>query len=217
MRNMELRERRIKVFEETLRICEWEKELIDSIEIARRNIILRNKMAKERKEDKTSSCNVGVLFLMQFPQLGGNVIRGGEGWVETLCRSTTLYPCLDTDCVRQFFYQQSRASVECKDTETGVYIPRVICLKKDGDSLDMLSPERRFLVDMIGYASAGDIDIDRSMDVMFELAKEQGLEVLVIGVSQYCSMGYTQKDVIDGMQTALQKYPHCFQAVHLIL
>ena len=72
---------------------------------------------------------LGIKLPLRFAKLGGNVLRGGDGVEESLCRSTTLYPCYDK-CVDGY-----------------VYLPDVLCLR-DGNG-NLLKDDERFFIHVI--------------------------------------------------------------------
>ncbi len=112
-----------------------EAEVLDSDTIRVRNLRTENVMeALIALHEERPTGKIGVKVPLRFPKLGGNVLRGGDGVEENLCRSSTVYPCFDV-CENGY-----------------VYLPNVVCLR-DGAG-NFLKKEERFLVDVIiGYGN----------------------------------------------------------------
>ena len=207
---MEMRNRRMQVFRDTLQLCEREEELLDGIVASRTHTVvweklheMNNDMLEERffKEKKDSVlcrveclekevlefvcylkkrnpvCRVGVLCVPNTTYIGGNVLRGGLGLEEMLCRCTTLYPCVNQQHIRKAYYvpQDSGMGEGC-DAQC-IYVPNVVGVRMDENSCDRLQCQDRFSFDVMQYVSTNQGQCN--LDTVLQMAVAQGLEKMV--------------------------------------
>ena len=64
---------------------------------------------------------------------GGGVTRGSRAQEECLCRTTTLYPVLNTDNNWEKFYQFHRSRHDQRYTDACIYTPDILAVKTDTD------------------------------------------------------------------------------------
>lgn len=62
---------------------------------------------------------------------GGGVRGGSFAQEESICRCTTLYPCLKTQYLWDNFYDPHRNGFDRRNTDDTIYTPCVICFKQD--------------------------------------------------------------------------------------
>ena len=62
---------------------------------------------------------------------GGGVTGGAFAQEESICRCTTLYPCLKTQYLWDNFYNLHRNGFDRRNTDDTIYTPSVICIKQD--------------------------------------------------------------------------------------
>ena len=62
---------------------------------------------------------------------GGGVTKGSSAQEESICRCTTLYPCLKTQYLWNNFYDSHRNGFDRRNTDDTIYTPSVICIKQD--------------------------------------------------------------------------------------
>lgn len=62
---------------------------------------------------------------------GGGVAKGSSAQEESICRCTTLYPCLKTQYLWDNFYNPHRNVFDRRNTDDTIYTPSVICIKQD--------------------------------------------------------------------------------------
>ena len=137
---------------------------------------------------------------------GGGVTRGSSAQEESLCRCTTLYPCLNTPVCWDAFYRPHRAGGTALYNDDVVYTPGVAVMRDDG-TLDLLDSVDRYRVDAVTCAAPNlrrrqttpmnpgadhepvlDLDADRLIAVhlrrarrILEVASEFGAQALVTG------------------------------------
>ncbi len=62
---------------------------------------------------------------------GGGVRGGSFAQEESICRCTTLYPCLKAQYLWDNFYEPHRNGFDRRNTDDTIYTPGVICFKQD--------------------------------------------------------------------------------------
>ncbi len=84
---------------------------------------------------------------------GGGVTSGSFAQEESICRCTTLYPCLKTDYLWKNFYEVHRNSFDRSNTDDTIYTPSVIVFKSDDLHPVMLEREYWYPVNIITTAA----------------------------------------------------------------
>ena len=135
---------------------------------------------------------------------------GGSPWSagaqeESLCRCSTLYPCINA--YRDAFYEEhsrryNRGELDAWGNDDLIYTPDVVVLKTDESAPAMLPMKQWRKLDVITcaapqFAPYDSIDEQRFMNVMtrrieriVQVAKKEGVEVLVLGAfgcGAFCS------------------------------
>lgn len=62
---------------------------------------------------------------------GGGVVGGSFAQEESICRCSTLYPCLKTDYLWHNYYTPHRNAFDRRNTDDTIYTPGVIVFKQD--------------------------------------------------------------------------------------
>ncbi len=94
---------------------------------------------------------------------GGGVRGGSFAQEESLCRTSTLYPCLNTDYLWANYYEPHRNGCDRRNTDDTIYTPGVIVFKQD-ELYPLMVDEKYWLsVDVISTA-APDLRRPRSID-----------------------------------------------------
>ena len=84
---------------------------------------------------------------------GGGVKNGSRAQEESLCRCSTLYPCLNSDDLWQNYYQFHRNRHDVRYTDACIYSPDILIIKNDDDLPERL-PEQEFCkVDILTVAA----------------------------------------------------------------
>ena len=96
---------------------------------------------------------VAVLNFASATNPGGGVTRGSSAQEESLCRCSTLYPCLTTDALWQQYYQMHRDRLDVTYTDACIYTPGVWIIKTDTDAPRRLPLEETQQVDVITCAA----------------------------------------------------------------
>ena len=159
------------------------------------NIIVSGKRSFEAASAYKGK-KVAVLNFANSHSVGGSPFSAGAQ-EESLCRTSTLYPCLLNE--EKSFYEYHRQLFDCgKLNKWGnddlIYSPGIVVFKTDVSAPEMMKQEDWFKVDVITSAAPEfrhgyeGFDFDWGMGgglkrlrKVFEVAKKQGVEVLILG------------------------------------
>lgn len=172
--NKLIKEKNIKIFEETDWLCHNDDEIENAIKntkdktiIAREEdslpagsllysspskVLVTNSRSLEAAE-KYKDKKVCVLNFASFCNPGGGVKRGEKTQEEALCRGSSLFWSIATpDCMNQF-YIPHRTMTDARYNDDMIYSPEVLVIRKDDDSMELLEHEDRYFVDIITCAA----------------------------------------------------------------
>lgn len=96
---------------------------------------------------------VAVLNFASATNPGGGVTRGSSAQEESLCRCSTLYPCLLGNELWQKYYQMHRNRQDATYTDACIYTPGVRIIKTDTDIPERLPEEQMQTVSVITCAA----------------------------------------------------------------
>lgn len=175
---LEDKEKRVTIFEDTIRYCEQEQSLVKAIQDTREHtkLYLEPLSDTERPEPLGKSCRItvsamrtlesayklskeypgnriGVLNFASATNPGGGVIRGSNAQEECLCRCTTLYPCLDVELLWKGYYTFHRKRHSALYTDACIYTPDIIAVKSDEKWPKLLPQEDWIGLDIISCAA----------------------------------------------------------------
>lgn len=158
-------------FKETMQLCNEDEELVadilDSKEMTEVNCegVFETNPSSRTREGKVRvvkgrtletasklSGRIGILDFASAKHPGGGVTTGARAQEESICRCTTLYPVLNSECCADWYNFNNSHREHSKGY---IYIPDVTVIKKDGDSdnEEILSADERFKVDVIVSAA----------------------------------------------------------------
>lgn len=169
---------RIKIFEDTIQQCRENETLFDAVtksiedtklympdDYARINKTGSDKngkitVTKERSFEASKKLHdiypesrIGVLNFASATNPGGGVTMGSSAQEESLCRCSTLYPCLHTSRLFSDFYKMHRHKKDLCYTDTCIYTPDIIVIKSDTTMPENI-PEKDWLsVDVLTCAA----------------------------------------------------------------
>ena len=137
----------------------------------------RTLQAAEKYDGKTV-----VLNFADFYKPGGLVKMGSGAQEESLCRISTLYPCIAEDPrVREEFYHHHR---DCQYTslynDDIIYTPNVVVFKKDDNDMYDLNEADWYNVDVITCAAPNLREIDISADTLYRIQKSRIMRILEV-------------------------------------
>ena len=160
------------------------------------NIIVSKKRSFEAAKQYTGK-KIAVLNFANNHSIGGAPYSAGAQ-EECLCRTSTLYECLKKE-KESFYEKHKRMYSEGRMNDWGnhdlIYTPDVVVFKTDESAPKMLPKEEWYKVDVITVA-APQLSYDVGLNIepfdygvcalsrlrrVFEIAKKQGVEVLILG------------------------------------
>lgn len=107
--------------------------------------------------------SVCVLNFASATNPGGGVVYGSSAQEESICRCSTLYPCLDTDEMWEKFYQPHREADNPLYNDDIIYTPGVKVFKSDSNFPELLQESEWWDVDVITCAAPNLRDVPSNM------------------------------------------------------
>lgn len=174
------REKRIEIFEDTIRYCERNQKLLETIVYTRENTRLYREPLQECNEaieksyaqpvkvsislkrtleaagslySKYKEARIGILNFASATNPGGGVIRGSNAQEECICRCTTLYPCLATESLQKDYYAYHKKRRNPLYTDRCIFTPNILVFKTDEKWPKLCAEEEWFPVDVISCAA----------------------------------------------------------------
>ncbi|MBR1797557.1 MAG: TIGR02452 family protein [Clostridiales bacterium] len=247
----------IKAFEDTKKLCERNDLLSKSIKGSiKGQRIIYEKDALEvsdlrRFEEKASvkvtgrrtleaaylhrNDHVAVLnFTWERP--GGRVAEGEDGQQESLCRCTTLKPCLDA-CEDSFYKAKSRMLTPDFNNDV-IFTPGVTVIKEDDYSPLLMPDTEWFDIDVIScippdfassrsgsrYQNPKDFNCsgvrltwihEKRLRRILDVALANGCDTVILGAFG-CGRAKNPVDIVaQGMADALKDYMYAFKNVEI--
>lgn len=171
------REKRIEIFEDTMRLCKGNAKLAEAIKASRASTKFyaadeypekktadirgtevnvtaeRTLAAAKRLSEKHGGKRIAVLNFASATNPGGGVAKGSSAQEEALCRCSTLYPCLNTNELHGQFYSMHKALRDARYTDACIYTPGIISIKSDTAFPRAVPESEWFSVDVITCAA----------------------------------------------------------------
>lgn len=94
-----------------------------------------------------------VLNFASWVNPGGGVVIGASAQEESLCRCSTLYPCLNTENIRDSFYTPHRNSDTPLYNDDCIYTPGVVVFKTDTADPQLMPDSDWFRVNILTCAA----------------------------------------------------------------
>lgn len=174
---MDKRKQRAAVFEDTMAWIRTDRKLSEAVANSQASTILyrsdevpefpmpRNRAMKVmvsaersfeaamRLKREQPERKVAVLNFASATNPGGGVARGSNAQEESLCRCSTLYPCLDTPFLWSEYYGFHRGRHDVRYTDACIYTPGVLIVKTDTDMPERMPDTDWCRVDIISCAA----------------------------------------------------------------
>ena len=171
------RERLIRIFEDTLRLCRNDEQVKQAIKESISGSVLYvesdyPKLSRPKYESTIISVNkyrtletaqyyrkkhpnakIVVMNFASATNVGGGVKKGSKAQEEALCRCSTLYPVLNTEANWKKFYEYHRARRDSRYTDRCIYSPNIVMLKSDVDFPETMPASKRIKVDVLTCAA----------------------------------------------------------------
>ena len=263
---MNERKARVDIFQDTLRRCKDDPDLADAIgsSLKRTHILYgeeafrfpcsaglhspvitvtakRSFQAARDLSHKYPGRSIGVLNFANENEPGGAVLSGSAAQEESLCRCSTLYPCLNTERLNNEYYGAGNKTGDFRGSGTVVFIPDVIVFKTD-EELPALLPNAEWMNVNVLVCAAPDrrderaiaYDADRKeavymggrdwtdlyrkriRSILFE-AYSQGIEVLVLGTWGSGGFKNRPEQVSRAFRDCLRRYGKYFEAIEFAI
>lgn len=256
------RDKRVAVFEDTMTACRKNAVLRDAIHKTIMGTKLykpdehplhtiynrphykvtvsdrRSFEAAERLHKADPDSRIAVLNFASATNPGGGVKKGSSAQEESLCRISTLFPCLDTEVLHREFYQMHRNRHDVRYTDTCIYLPDIIVFKSDTDVPQMLPEGEWFRADVLTCAAPNlrikpynsmnpgsgqaahlsDAEIqdlhERRGKHLLEIAAANGDNIVVLGAFGCGAFQNPPEIVAKAYRKILPIFSECFREVH---
>lgn len=169
-------EKRIEIFEDTMRLCMENQRLAAAVKYSKENTKFyaadeypevndggksgkisvtteRTLQAAKRLTGEYSGKKIAVLNFASATNPGGGVTKGSSAQEEAICRCSTLYPCLNTKEMFGQFYGMHRNRGDVRYTDSCIYTPSVYSIKIDTNVPELVPESEWFSVDVITCAA----------------------------------------------------------------
>lgn len=197
---------RIEIFNDTMKQCETNPVLIDSIEKSIKGTVLykqgetpeiqsvagkcritvtqeRTFQAAQNLISEYPNARVGVLNFASARNVGGGVVNGASAQEECLCRCSTLYPCLDTDYLFSEYYQMHRNMKQLTYTDACIYTPDIMVIKSDTAYPENLPENEWYSVDVLTCPAPNTSTIRISDAELMKIHKRRSSHIISIAVA----------------------------------
>ena len=256
------RAKRIEIFEDTIQYCERNQKLLTAIVDTRKNTRFYREPLQEldgtigkryeqpvkvsvslkRTLEAASDLHlndpedrIGILNFASATNPGGGVIRGSNAQEESICRCTTLYPCLTTESLQKDYYTYHKKRRNPLYTDRCIFTPDILVFKTDEKWPKLCAEEEWFPVDVISCAAPNlrgevqrectdKVDMVKTEEQISELlrnrirgilqvAVSQQMDILVLGAfgcGAFCNSPYI---VAEAFKDVLKDYRYSFKKV----
>ncbi|MBP3762047.1 MAG: TIGR02452 family protein, partial [Ruminococcus sp.] len=109
--------------------------------------------AAEKLSQKYPNEKICVLNFASATNPGGGVRTGARAQEESLCRCSTLFPCLDTQELIEKYYNFHRNLHNTLYTDMCIYTPDVFVIKTDTNIPERMTEDKWYRTDIITCAA----------------------------------------------------------------
>ena len=113
----------------------------------------RSFAAAMREKRREPEKRAAVLNFASATNPGGGVTRGSSAQEESLCRLSTLYPCLNTPELKRAYYDFHRQRHDALYTDACIYTPDILVIKTDDDRPERMEEKSWCRLDVISCAA----------------------------------------------------------------
>ncbi len=186
-------------------------------------VFVKDRLIEGIKEYNASNHKVGVVNFASAMAPGGGAVRGNDDVEAELCRCSTLYPCLNTEDLREEYYERNQGEVNLLDT--CIYTPGIVGVK-NGD--EWLEPDAWVSFDVIscsffdlrlimnGKTNSLDTEpvvddfnwseaVQRRLRGIFRVAKAEQMDVLLVNPDGCRQYGYSSDRMIFAVRKAVEE------------
>ena len=212
-------------------------QYLSKIEVSsRRSFEAAIKIKKENPNYK-----VGVLNFASANNPGGGVDHGSGAQEESLCRCSTLYPCLNNQYCLENFYEKHRKENDGLNNDDTIYTPDILIIKSDITYPVRLLEEDFIKVDVLTCAApnlreevnerfdpGGVVAPNTSDDELykihlkrakhiFEVAIDNQIDVLILGAFGCGAFRNNPSVVAKAYKDALKEYQGYFKVIEFAI
>ncbi len=171
--------------------------------------------------------HVCVLNFASANNPGGGVKSGCRAQEESLCRISTLYPCLANARMQEKFYEPHHALTFLHNDDL-IYSPDVVVFKSDEDYPRLLEGGSWFKTDVITCAApnlGGVFITDDELEALHEkrmkkilcAAASHEVDALVLGAFGCGAFHNEPRIVALAMEKAIKPFRHAFKAIEFAI
>lgn len=191
---------------------------------------------------KSGSCYILGYADISESAVGGGVTKGSSAQEESICRCSTLYPCISDETIVSKFHNAHREALRAGKMSAlynndCIYTPSVIVFRDDKTEA-LLDKESFYEIDVISCATpnlrnmpsnamnpdSGDKAVKISQRDLLELHKSRirrvldialtsNAEVLILGAFGCGAFQNPPNIVAEAMAGVIKDYLHCFRAI----
>ena len=195
------------------------------------NIIVSKKRSYEAASDYKGQ-KVCVHNFASATTPGGGVVKGSSAQEECLCRTSTLYFCINTQDMWDGFYNPHRRDLDNIHNGDLIYTPDVFVIKSDTAQPKRLQEKDWYKVDVITLAapklrggarhgekpkSVTDKELlqihETRMRRFCDVAKANGAEVLILGAFGCGAYMNPVNVVVQAMKNVIDDYLYDFRTI----
>lgn len=171
---------------------------------------------------------VCVLNFASAMSPGGGVVRGTNAQEESLCRCSTLYPCLNTPEMWDQFYTPNRETLYALHTDDCIYTPGVVVFKTDDSGHALMDEADWYTVNVITCAAPdlrhADPDADELAAIhekrlarILDIAARNGNDAVILGAFGCGAFLNDPRVVAPAMNRVVQRYRAMFDFIEFAI
>lgn len=196
----------------------------------------RSYQAAMRLAAENKGCRIAVMNFANAFHPGGGVKTGASAQEECLCRTSTLYPCLERHLLRENYYRYHQNLNNPKATDRLIYMRDIVICKTDEDRPKRMPREQWTKVDVITVAApdlrplsnvhmplVGDgaymnnaelfgYHVKRAIHVLTVAANKKA-DILVLGAFGCGAFQNDPEVVARAYKTAIEEFPKAFKKI----
>lgn len=173
---------------------------------------------------------IAVLNFASATNPGEGVVNGARAQEESLCRCSTLYPCLNQKYLWDNYYNIHKANYDFKYSDACIYTPDITVIKTDTNIPERMERDKWFNVDVITCAAPNlrqapsivtfeeqyDIHCKRAVKILSAAIKD-GASVLVLGAFGCGAFCNDPKAVAKAYKDVLKNFYGYFKVVEFAI
>lgn len=197
----------IKIFNDTTKQCYGNNKLVTAVQESIKNTVLykaddypeikrkpdkkcRIETTRERTIESAKNLHImhpdlrtGILNFASATNAGGGVALGANAQEESICRCTTLYPCLLTKELQKGYYNPHRIGLNFCYTDACIYTPDIVVMKSDALYPESVPENEWFNVDVLTCAAPNLSLALLPKNKLYEIHKKRGSHILTIAAA----------------------------------